>query len=564
MVENLQIIMINKTTPQPSLFSSLTDQLNPRHPLYLLANKIDWRRFEEAFSPLYCAVNGRPAKPIRLMCGLLILKHVRNLSDESVVEQWSENAYYQYFCGMLEFTPSYPCNASELVHFRKRVGENGMELILSESIRVNQEDDGPDHHCTAFIDSTVQEKNVTYPTDAKLHKKIVRKVLSVVKSLGLPLRQSYTFVLKKIYRDQRFRNHPKNRGKALKADKRLRTIAGRLVRELRRNLKENHGYDSLLDLFERVLSQKRNSPGKIYSLHEPEVQCISKGKEHKKYEFGNKVSIVRSITGVILGAKSFRNEYDGHTIEESLRQVERITGKKIRKLAGDRGYRGKKEVGGTGILIPDVPNRKDSYYTRKKKHKLFCKRAGIEPTIGHLKSDFRLGRNFYKGVFGDVVNLLLAAAAYNFKRAMRVLWLLVEKICGTLFSCNIPQMSTFKGRLFNKGANIAQLKIAKAQQEEARLSFEQTLLNAGVEVNEALVQYQTAREKADYYDKQVASLQTAAKSTSLLMKHGNTTYLEVLTAQQTLLNAQLSQVANRFTEIQGVITLYQALGGGRM
>ena len=144
MVENLQIIMINKTTPQPSLFSSLTDQLNPRHPLYLLANKIDWRRFEEAFSPLYCAVNGRPAKPIRLMCGLLILKHVRNLSDESVVEQWSENAYYQYFCGMLEFTPSYPCNASELVHFRKRVGENGMELILSESIRVNQEDDGPD------------------------------------------------------------------------------------------------------------------------------------------------------------------------------------------------------------------------------------------------------------------------------------------------------------------------------------------------------------------------------------------------------------------------------------
>ena len=118
--------------------------------------------------------------------------------------------------------------------------------------------------------------------------------------------------------------------------------------------------------------------------------------------------------------------------------------------------------------------------------------------------------------------------------------------------------------LINKGANIAQLKIAKAQQEEARLSFEQTLLNAGVEVNEALVQYQTARDKAAFYDKQVTSLQTAAKSTSLLMKHGDTTYLEVLTAQQTLLNAKLSKVANRFTEIQGVITLYQALGGGRM
>ena len=429
--------MIKKTCPQPSLFSSLADQLNPRHPLYLLANKIDWQRFETSFSPLYSADNGRPAKPIRLMCGLLILKHVRNLSDESIVEQWSENAYYQ------EFTPSFPCNASELVHFRKRIGEKGMELILSESIRINQEDDDRDHHDTAFIDSTVQEKNVTYPTDAKLHKKIIRKVLSIVKSLGLPLRQSYTFVLKKIYRDQRFRNHPKNRGKALKADRRLRTIAGRLVRELRRNLKGKHDYDSLLDLFERVLSQKRNSPGKIYSLHEPEVQCISKGKEHKKYEFGNKVSIIRSITGIILGAKSFRNEYDGHTIEGSLLQVERITGKKIRRLAGDRGYRGRKEVNGTQILIPDTPNKKDSYHTRRKKHKLFCKRAGIEPTIAHLKSDFRLGRNFYKGVFGDAVNLLLAAAAYNFKRAMRTLLTLIEKICGTLLPYIIPQRCVF-------------------------------------------------------------------------------------------------------------------------
>lgn len=435
--------MINKTISSPSFFSSLADQLNQKHPLYILADKIDWHRFEEAFTPLYCADNGRPGKPIRLMCSLLILKHVRNFSDESVVEQWSENAYYQYFCGMSEFTPCHPCNASELVHFRKRIGEKGMELILAESIRVNQQDDDRDHHDTAFIDSTVQEKNVTYPTDAKFHKKIVRKVLSIVKSLNLPLRQSYTFVLKRVYRDQRFRNHPKNRAKALKADRKLRTIAGRLVRELKRNLRGNHDYDRLLELFEQVLSQKRNSKEKIYSLHEPEVRCISKGKEHKKYEFGNKVSIIRSLTGIILGAKSFRNEYDGHTIEGSLLQVESLTGRKIRKLAGDRGYRGKKEVNGTEILIPDVPNKKDSYYTRKKKHRLFCKRAGIEPTIGHLKSDFRLGRNFYKGVFGDAVNLLLAAAAYNFKRAMRTLWQLIENICGMLFSYNIPRICAF-------------------------------------------------------------------------------------------------------------------------
>ena len=167
--------MINKTCPQPSLFSSLADQLNPKHPLYLLADKIDWQRFEASFSPLYSADNGRPAKPIRLMCGLLILKHVRNLSDESVVEQWSENAYYQYFCGMLEFTPSFPCNASELVHFRKRIGEKGMELILSESIRVSQKEDDRDHHETAFIDSTVQEKNATCPRTRSCIKRLSAK-----------------------------------------------------------------------------------------------------------------------------------------------------------------------------------------------------------------------------------------------------------------------------------------------------------------------------------------------------------------------------------------------------
>ena len=400
--------------------------LNQSPPLYKLADKIDWGKFDTAFAPLYCQNNGRPAKPIRLMCGLLILKHLRNLSDESVVEQWSENAYYQYFCGMQEFIPSAPCASSELVHFRHRIGEKGIELIFQESIRVNNEED--DHHDTAFIDSTVQEKNITYPTDAKLHKKIVRKVLAIVHKLELPLRQSYTFVLKRIYRDQRFRHHPKNRQKAVRADRKLRTIAGRLVRELKRNLGASSVYTELIERFEAILAQRLHSQKKIYSIHEPDVQCISKGKEHKKYEFGNKVSIIRSATGLILGAQSFRNEYDGHTIEASLAQVERLTQRKVKILAGDRGYRGKKEINGTQILIPDAPKSSDNRYQKRKKHKLFCKRAGIEPSIGHLKSDHRLGRNFYKGVTGDAVNILLAAAAYNFKRAMRALLNLLKII----------------------------------------------------------------------------------------------------------------------------------------
>lgn len=420
--------MITKPHHSPSFFSSLSDMLNQSHPLYKLADKIDWAKFDTAFAPLYCQNNGRPAEPIRLMCGLLILKHLRNLSDESLVEQWSENAYYQYFCGIPEFVPGAPCASSELVHFRNRIGEKGIELIFQESIRVNNEEDDDRHHDVAFIDSTVQEKNITYPTDAKLHKKTVRKVLGIVHELGLPLRQSYTFVLKRVYRGQRFRNHPKNRNKALKADRKLRTIAGRLVRELRRNLGEHSLYNKLIERFEAILAQRRHSGKKIYSVHEPDVQCISKGKEHKKYEFGNKVSIIRSATGIILGAQSFRNEYDGHTIEASLAQVERLTQRKIKILAGDRGYRGKKEVNGTQILIPDAPKPSDSRYQKRKKHKLFCKRAGIEPTIGHLKSDYRLGRNFYKGVTGDAVNLLLAAAAYNFKRAMRALLCLFKII----------------------------------------------------------------------------------------------------------------------------------------
>lgn len=424
---------------QASLFWDLETMLDSKHPLFRLANAVDWSLFEKSFAPLFCADNGRPPKPIRLMTGLLMLKHLRNVSDEQVVAQFTENAYYQYFCGLDAFSTSAPCASSEFVHFRHRIGEEGVELILKESIRVNlviedrkkEENDRrngkdgrgrkSDKEQTAFIDSTVQEKNVTFPTDSKLLNKITDHCHKVAKAEGIKVRQSYAREIKCLKLTQRFRGKSHSRKKVARADRRMRTIAGRLVRELLRKLPSDSKYREHLELCLRFVNGEFLDGHKIYSLHEPDVLCICKGKEHKKYEFGNKVSIIRSATGIILGARSFRNEYDGHTIEESLRQVERITGEKIKTLAGDRGYRGKKEVDGTQILIPDVPNRKDSYYTRRKKHKLFCKRAGIEPTIGHLKSDFRLGRNFYKGVFGDAVNLLLAAAAYNFKRAMRLL-----------------------------------------------------------------------------------------------------------------------------------------------
>lgn len=415
-------------TAQQTMFFNLDSQLNQKHPLYLLANKIDWNLFEESFRKLYCENNGRPAKPIRRMVGLLILKHVRDVSDEGLVEQWQENIYYQYFCGEQEIQTCAPCTPTELIEFRKRIGESGMELILKESIRVNDDHDDIDK---SFIDSTVQEKNITFPTDAKLTKKIIGRCLKINAKLGLPMRQSYKFKMKELARDQRFRNHPKSKKKAAKADRKMKTIAGRLVRELERNLKKEGLLDQFakeIAMYYKVLAQHKNDKDKIYSLHEPDVECISKGKEHKKYEFGNKVSIVRTWNGLIIGALSFRKEYDGHTIDGALNQVERLVGKRPKLLAGDRGYRGQKQSGSTEVVIPDTPKDSDSYYIKRKKHKLFCKRAGIEPVIGHLKADHRLCRNFYAGLFGDSINVMLSAAAFNFKRAMRSLFVLLREL----------------------------------------------------------------------------------------------------------------------------------------
>jgi transposase, IS5 family len=272
------------------------------------------------------------------------------------------------------------------------------------------------------LNTTVQEKNITFPTDAKLHRKIIKKCQQIAEKEQLPVRQSYTCTLKKSGVNQRFRRHPKNKNKARKADRKVKTIAGRLVRELERNLLPGSLHQNGLVLFKKVLAQKRNDTNKIYSLHEPDVQCISKGKEHKKYEFGNKVSIVHTQhTGVIVGARSFRNEYDGHTLKPSLQQVERLTGSAPRTASADRGYRGITQIGSTQVQIPKPFNdKKQSKYKQRKLKKSFKRRAAIEPVIGHLKADHRLSRNFYKGILGDNINVMLSAAAFNFKRMMNI------------------------------------------------------------------------------------------------------------------------------------------------
>jgi IS5 family transposase len=405
-----------KDLKQLGFYSSFEEQLSHKHPLYILANIIDWNIFESAFADLY-SEEGRPAKPIRLMVSLLILKHIRNISDESVVEQWFENIYYQYFSGEKTYACGVPCEASELVHFRNRIGQKGIELILKESIRINGKD-GQEKEATT--DTTVQEKNITYPTDNKLHRKIIKKCIALADMENLELRQTYTRTLKRLLMDQRFRNHPKNKGKAKKADKKVKTIAGRLVRELDRKLAPIHLFRNDLQLFSKVLAQQKTDSNKIYSLHEPHTQCISKGKEHKKYEFGSKVSImVTKTTGVIIGALNLeKNVHDSKSLEPAIAQQQRLNGITLKNNYVDRGYRGVKEVLGTKIKLPDVPDKNRTPYEKRKLRLGFKRRAAIEPKIGHLKQDHRLSRNFYKGIKGDNNNVMLAAAAMNFKRMM--------------------------------------------------------------------------------------------------------------------------------------------------
>lgn len=398
---------------QLSFYSTFEEQLSHRHPLYILSNRIEWDIFEDAFAKLY-SEEGRPAKPIRLMVSLILLKHIRNLSDESVVEQWMENIYYQYFSGEKTYACGVPCEASELVHFRNRIGTEGIELIFKESIRINGKD-GQENEATT--DTTVQEKNITYPTDSKLHRKIIKKCVALADKEGVELRQRYTRTLKRLAVDQRFRNHPKNKGRARKADRKIKTIAGRLVRDLQRKLPPNLHQDTLA-LFTKVLAQKKSDSHKIYSLHEPHTQCMSKGKEHKKYEFGSKVSIITTkTTGVIIGAINIeKNVHDSKTLYPALEQQQRLTGAVLKNNFVDRGYKGAKEVLGTKITLPDVPTKERTRYQKQKLRKGFKRRAAIEPCIGHLKQDHRLSRNFYKGIKGDNLNVMLAAAAMNFKR----------------------------------------------------------------------------------------------------------------------------------------------------
>lgn len=402
------------------LGNTLAELLNPKHELYLLTNAIDWDYFEIEFSVFY-SDQGRPAHPIRLMVSLLILKALYNLSDEKLIEEhWEMNVYFQYFSGKEYQHWGQPCAASDIVYFRKRIGESGIEKIFKHSIDKHHQD-GQDSNVS--IDSTVQEKNITYPTDSKLQKKIIDKCVKIAKKEGIELRRSYKRTSKQLVRDTYNGTHPKRRKKANAAKRKLKTIAGRLVRELERKLPIDNPQRTTLAIFTKVLNQTTKSKNKIYSLHEPEVYCIAKGKAHKKYEYGCKASVVLTQkTGIIVGAMTFKtNVYDAHTLEDVLAQTKRLTGKYPENAWVDRGYKGKQLVGQTIINMPKPPLKKDSEYQKRKKRKHFRNRAAIEPIIGHLKQDYRAAKNYLKGQTGDAINFMMAAAGFNFRKLMKKL-----------------------------------------------------------------------------------------------------------------------------------------------
>jgi len=377
------------------------------------------------------------------MAGLAILKHSYDLSDEVLCERWVENPYYQFFCGEEFFQHRLVFDRSSLTRWRNRMGEERLQALLQESLSVATGTEAIKPSLSrVIVDTTVQPKNVTFPTDAKLLNRAREKLVRLAQRHGVGLRQSYARVGKfALIQHQRYA-HAKQFKRANQALKKLRTYLGRVIRDIGRKIEGNGGLEvvfaKLLSLAQRLRGQKQHQRGlKVYSLHAPEVECIGKGKAHRPYEFGVKVSVATTLKHCkggqfVTHVKALPgNPYDGHTLATVIPDMEALVGNTIARILADKGYRGHNAP-------PDYKFRvflseQKRGVTPQIKREL-RRRSAVEPVIGHLKAEHRMGRNYLWFRRGDTANAVLAAAGYNFRRLIRWLSLLLRQILSALLA----------------------------------------------------------------------------------------------------------------------------------
>ena len=400
----------------------LTDILDKKHGLYQLANRLNWDSLIEGFGPDYAEGPGRPRIPIRIIVGLHYLKYLENESDESVVEKFCENPYWQYFCGLETFQHKLPCHPTTLVKWRQKVGEKGVEKLLSHTIDTAKFEGLLPAKLLKHVnvDTTVQEKAITFPTDTKLCHRMRVKLVLCAKKKNIKLRQTYVRIGKRACIMQARYAHAGHFKRARKEFKKVKSYLGRVARDIERqvDITTDPELSSLLLQAKQLLLQEKKTPKKLYSLHAPEVECIAKGKAHKRYEFGCKVSIVTTCKEpwVLSALAHHDNPYDGATLKECLKKAEENTGHKIESAFADKAYRGKDHH---PLDVQVIISGKKNLPTRLKK--LLKGRSSIEPIIGHLKQDHRLCRNFLLGKIGDKINVILSGCAFNLRKIMRLM-----------------------------------------------------------------------------------------------------------------------------------------------
>lgn len=410
------------------------------HGLVKLAEAVDWHRLDEMFGSTYCPDNGRPGVSTRLMVALHYLKYTHNLSDEEVVACWVENPYWQYFSGMKWFEHEVPIDPSSMTRWRKRIGEAGAEGLLRETLEAGLKIKAVKPHQLkrVNVDTTVQEKEIRFPTDARLYDRARQRLAEAAKDRGISLRQNYNRKSKHaLYMQSRYA-HAQQMQRARQCTRKLKTYLGRVIRDIERNYqKPDEPLRNLLEIGRKIFHQQRTDKNKTYSVHAPEVECISKGKAHKRYEFGCKVSVAAtSRGGWFVGAQAVHgNPYDGHTLSDALSQVERM-GIRPEQAFVDMGYRGHNYEGPVEVHV----DKRHRGRTAKSLWRWMKRRAAIEPGIGHLKREHRMDRNRLKGKEGDCINAILSAAGMNFSKLLRWAGDLLRLFFLWLFSLCKPQL----------------------------------------------------------------------------------------------------------------------------